>query len=71
MQQMPELVEDGLDFAVGQQRRAIVGGRREIAADQAQMRILRAPAQRRARSPVMRASIQAPPRLFSRGNQSA
>ena len=34
MQQMAELVKNGLDFAMREQRRAIVHRRREIAADQ-------------------------------------
>ena len=40
VQQMAELVKNGLDLAMRQQRRAILAGRRQVAADQAQMRIL-------------------------------
>jgi hypothetical protein len=40
VQQMAKLVKNGLDLAMSQQRRAILGGRREVAADQAQMWIL-------------------------------
>ena len=67
MQQVAELVEDGLHFAVREQRRPAGHGRRQVAADQRRDgagTIGTGP-------PVMRASIQAPPRLFSRGYQSA
>ncbi len=39
MQQVAELVKDGLHFAMRQQRGLAVHGRRQIAADQAQMRL--------------------------------
>ncbi len=39
MQQMAELVEDGLHFAMRQQRRLAAHGRRQVAADQAQVRL--------------------------------
>src|SRR5689334_17591347 len=38
MQQMPELVEDSLHFAVGKKRRLAFDRRRQIAADQTQVR---------------------------------
>ena len=38
MQQVAEFVENGLHFAVSQQGRPAAGGRRQIAADQAQVR---------------------------------
>ena len=68
VQQMSEFMKNGLDFAMSEQGGAIGAGRRQVAADQAQVRIVTA---RRCASPVIRVSIQAPPRLFSRGNQSA
>ena len=40
VQQMAELVKNGLDLAMGQQRWAILAGRSQVAANQAQMRIL-------------------------------
>ena len=39
MQQVAELVEDRLHFAMRQQRRLVSDRRREIAADQAQVRL--------------------------------
>ena len=39
MQQMAEFVEDGFHFAMRQQRRLAVHRRRQIAADQAEMRL--------------------------------
>ena len=68
VQQVAELVENGLHFAVRQQRRLAADGRREVAADQSQVRAEFAAG---AGPPVISASIQAPPRLFSRGYQSA
>ena len=40
MQQMAELMEDGFGFAMRQQRGLAVDGRRQVAADQAQVRAL-------------------------------
>ena len=67
MQQMAELVENRLDLAMGEQRRQSVHRRRQVSADEPDVR-LQAVAERDAGK---KASIQAPPRLFSRGNQSA
>ena len=67
VQQVAELVEDGLHFAMRQQRGLAAHRRRQVAADQAQVR---AEAVRR-RTAGDQASIHAPPRLFSRGYQSA
>jgi hypothetical protein len=38
VQQVAELVEQGLDLVVGQQRRAVADRRRQVAADQAEVR---------------------------------
>ena len=67
MQQMAELVENRLHFAVRQQRGLVAHRRRQVAADQAEVRLRRI----QAGIPVISESIQAPPRLFSRGYQSA
>ena len=68
MEQMAEFVEDCLNLAMGQQRGLIPDRRSQVATDQPEMRLETPSGSGR---PVRNASIQAPPRLFSRGYQSA
>jgi len=65
MQQVPELVKNRLGFAMRQQRRLAIHGRRQISANQTEIRTTDI------HIPVISESIHAPPRLFSRGYQSA
>jgi hypothetical protein len=67
VEQVAELMGDGLDLAVGEQRRAAVWGRGEVPGDEPDVG---AALPWRAASAVYKVPIHAPPCLLSRGCQS-